>query len=61
MTAHSSILAWRIPQTEAPVSYSPCGHRAWDTTERSRREPLFLPAVGPLCAGPTPTDSTSLG
>ena len=23
---HSSILAWRIPWTEKPAGYSPCGH-----------------------------------
>ena len=34
MAAHSSILAWRIPQTEEPVSYSPWGHSELDTTER---------------------------
>ena len=61
MAAHSSILAWRVPWTEAPVSCGPCIHRASDTTERAHREPLCLPAVGPLCAGPMPTDSTSLG
>ena len=25
MATHSSILAWRIPWTEEPGSYSPCG------------------------------------
>ena len=33
MATHSSILAWRIPQTEKPGGYSPCGHRGSDTTE----------------------------
>ena len=27
MTAHSSILVWRIPWTEEPGGYSPWGHR----------------------------------
>ena len=30
---HSSILAWRIPQTEEPVGYSPRGLKESDTTE----------------------------
>ena len=34
MAAHSSILAWRIPWTEEPVSYSPRGRKESDTTER---------------------------
>ena len=33
---HSSILAWRIPQTEEPGSYSPPGHKESDTTPRVR-------------------------
>ena len=33
-TTHSSILAWRIPWTEEPGGYSPCGRKEWDTTER---------------------------
>ena len=33
MAAHSSILAWRILQTEEPVGlYSPWGHKESDTT-----------------------------
>ena len=24
---HSSILTWRIPWTEEPAGYSPCGHK----------------------------------
>ena len=27
MATHSSILAWRIPQTEDPGTYSPWGHK----------------------------------
>ena len=34
MATHSSILAWRIPWTEEPVSYSPWGHKEWDMTEQ---------------------------
>ena len=34
MATHSSILAWRIPWTEEPGSYSPWGHKEMDTTER---------------------------
>ena len=34
MTAHSSILAWRIPRTEESGSYSPQGHKEPSTTEQ---------------------------
>ena len=33
MATHSSILAWRIPWTEDPGRYSPCGHIDSDMTE----------------------------
>ena len=33
MATHSSILAWRIPQTEEPGSSSPQGHKESDMTE----------------------------
>ena len=33
MATHSSILAWRIPQTEEPGGYSPKGGKESDTTE----------------------------
>ena len=33
MAIHSSILAWKIPWTEEPGSYSPWGHKKLDTTE----------------------------
>ena len=37
MTAHSSILAWRIPCTEGPGGlYSPQGHKESDTTEHTQ-------------------------
>ena len=31
MATHSSVLAWRIPWTEEPGSYSPRGHKELDT------------------------------
>ena len=31
---HSSILAWKIPWTEAPGGCSPWGHKESDTTEQ---------------------------
>ena len=36
IATHSSILAWEIPRTEEPgsYSYSPWGHKESDTTER---------------------------
>ena len=34
MTTHSSILAWKIPWIEEPVSYSPWGRKELDTIER---------------------------
>ena len=34
MAIHSSILAWRIPWTEEPGSYSPWGCKESDTTEQ---------------------------
>ena len=34
MATHSNILAWRIPWTEEPGSYSPWGREELDTTER---------------------------
>ena len=33
MAMHSSTLAWKIPWTEEPGSYSPWGHKESDTTE----------------------------
>ena len=33
MTTHSSILAWRVPQTEGLVGYSPRGHRESEMTQ----------------------------
>ena len=34
LATHSSILAWRIPWTEEPGSYSPWGFEESDTTEQ---------------------------
>ena len=35
MATHSSVLAWRIPQTEEPGGlYSPWSHKESDKTER---------------------------
>ena len=34
METHSNILAWKIPWTEEPGSYSPCGRKELDMTER---------------------------
>ena len=34
IATQSSILAWEIPWTEEPVSYSPRGRKESDTTER---------------------------
>ena len=34
MATHSSILAWKIPQTKEPGGYRPRGHRELDLTER---------------------------
>ena len=37
---HSRVLAWRIPWTEEPGSYSPLGHKELDTTERMHAHTL---------------------
>ena len=34
MAIHSSTVAWKIPWTEEPDSYSPLGRKEWDTTDR---------------------------
>ena len=34
MATHSSILAWRIPQTRSLAGYSSWGHKESDTIER---------------------------
>ena len=43
MAIHSNILAWRIPWTEEPGSYSPWGRKESDTTKRLH---LTLPPKG---------------
>ena len=43
MATHSSTLAWRIPWTEEPGSYSPWGHKESDMTERPRVRLLATP------------------
>ena len=35
MATHSSILAWKIPWTEEPGSYSPWGHKESDMTKHA--------------------------
>ena len=34
MAAHSSTLAWKIPEQRSLVGYSPWGHKESDTTEQ---------------------------
>ena len=43
MATHSSILAWRIPQTEEPASLQSMGSQEWDTTERLNNRQLCRP------------------
>ena len=43
MATHSSTLAWKIPWTEEPGSYSPWGHKELDTTERLHLNPSMRP------------------
>ena len=45
MTMHSSILAWRIPQTEELVGYSLWGRKESNTSERVT-PPLSLAMSG---------------
>ena len=60
MTAHCSILAWKIPWTEEQLGNSPRGHKQLDTTEWLSRvqgwiSMVFLP-FAPCCLYPfTPT------
>ena len=42
MTAHSTILAWRIPWMEEPAVYSPLGCKEPDTTDRLTRSFIFF-------------------
>ena len=47
VATHSSILAWRIPGTEEPGSYSPQGHKDSDTTEAISHH--CMPVLRRLC------------
>ena len=38
LATHSSILAWKIPQTEGLVGYSPWGHKELDTTKQQQEQ-----------------------
>ena len=42
MTTHSSILAWRIPWTEEPGSYSPQGHKRSNMTEMTQHTCMLV-------------------
>ena len=42
MATHSSILAWRIPWTEEPGSYSPWGGKESDTAEQQTNQQTHL-------------------
>ena len=41
MATHSSILAWKIPCTEEPVSYRPWGHKELATIEQQSTHAQF--------------------
>ena len=75
MATHSSILAWRTPQTEEPGGLQPTGHKESDTTEATQRTcmqvPVKLQMLGktsvskmgknPAVTGPLFSDSTHWG
>ena len=42
MATYSNILAWKIPWTEEPVSYSPQDQRQSDTTEWAHTSPVSM-------------------
>ena len=42
MTTHPSILAWRIPWTEEPGSYSPQGHKKSNMTEMTQHTCMLV-------------------
>ena len=52
MATHSSILAWGIPWTEEPGSYSPWGDKGSDTTEQLTLFSLFIMKFGSYDAQP---------
>ena len=45
MATHSSILFWKIPQTEQPMGYSPWGLKELDVTERLKHMHIFMGLV----------------
>ena len=53
MATHSGILAWRLPWTEEPRGYSPCGQKESEVAERLtliytyRRYIVLSPSLGP--------------
>ena len=42
MAPHSSTLAWRIPWTEEPGSYSQVGQKEMDMTEATEHSPHIV-------------------
>ena len=42
MTAHSSILAWKISYTEEPGGYSPWGLHELDMTEHTAQDSPYM-------------------
>ena len=51
MATHSSILAWKIPWTEEPVTYSPWGHKRAghdSVTEQQNKSSLHMIDTRPL-------------
>ena len=42
MAIHSSVLAWKIPWTEEPASYSPWGHKESDRTEQTEHTVVMI-------------------
>ena len=42
LATHSSVLAWRIPWTEAPGGHSPWGHKESDTPEATEHACMWL-------------------
>ena len=51
MAIHSSIVAWKIPWTEEPGSYSPLGQKQLDMTEQLRTLAGLVVRAMPLGAG----------
>ena len=55
MATHSSILAWRIPQTEEPRRLSPRGPKESDTTDHARSHWASASAIPLACDGLLPS------